>query len=216
MKLLKRMAVLTLCVLAVSGCTQSSITAQAPVPQQSGNETIMGEEVDPEKLAALQEEEVVEKLALIEEEPYEETMFDMEQVDEEAADLFGDTDFYPEAVKLEYAVDEDAHTVDLKWILKNGATEEIAMEYATELVQKFNDILAVQVADVEFSTRTSFGGIWEQFALTVKVGTEDGTWMIEKNYAAGAEIDLELPQYSGEGPSANGPAPADKVGPGSK
>ena len=71
-------------------------------------------------------------------------------------------------------------------------------------------------AESGLGTFRDTGGIWEQFALTVKVGTEDGTWLIEKSYAAGAEIDLELPQYSGEGPAANGPAPVDKVGPGSK
>ena len=216
MKLLKRIAVLSLCVLAVSGCTKSSITTEAPVVQEpAAEEVVMPDSIDPEKFAVLETQvEVVEKVELVEEEEYEETMFDWEQVDAEAEDLFGDKSFYPATVKMEYAADEEALTVDLTWVLANGTTEDVAMKYATELVQKFNDILAVQVADMEFATATSFGSVWETFALTVKVGTEDGNWMIDKSYAAGEEIDLELPEYSGEGPAVNGPA--EKVSPSAK
>lgn len=214
MKLFKRIAVLSLCVLAVSGCTKSSITTEAPVVQESAEEVAMPDSVDPGKLAALESVEAVEKVELIEDEEYEETMFDWEQVADEAADLFGDKDFYPASVEMEYAANEEALTVDLTWILANGTTEDVAMKYATELVQKFNDILAVQVTDMEFATATSFGSAWETFALTVKVGTEDGNWLIDKSYSAGAEIDLELPEYSGEGPAANGPA--EKVSPSAK
>lgn len=198
MKLLKRMAVLSLCVIAVSGCTKSSISTQAPVSTQE----FAGDEIDSEKLADL-EEEYVEKAPLVEDETEEESRFDWEQVTDESEDLFGDEEFYPETVKMEYAADEAAQTIELTWVLKNGTSEETAMEYAAELVQSFNDILAVQVTDVDFATAESFGGIWNEYALTVKVGTEDGTWMIDKSYAAGDEIDLVLPEYSGEGPSAD-------------
>lgn len=198
MKLLKRMAVLSLCVIAVSGCTKSSISTQAPVSTQES----AGDEIDSEKLADL-EEEYVEKAPLVEDETEEESRFDWEQVTDESEDLFGDEDFYPETVKMEYAADEAAQTIELTWVLKNGTSEETAMEYAADLVQSFNDILAVQVTDVDFATAESFGGIWNEYALTVKVGTEDGTWMIDKSYAAGDEIDLVLPEYSGEGPSAD-------------
>ena len=89
MKLLKRIAVLSLCVLAVSGCTQSSIKTQAPVSQQNELDMsglLQDGEIDPEKLAALQgEEETVAKVELVEDEPYEEEpMFDPDQVNEEA------------------------------------------------------------------------------------------------------------------------------------
>lgn len=198
MKLLKRMAVLSLCVIAVSGCTKSSISTQAPV----STEEAAGGEIDSEKLADL-EEEYVEKAPLVEDETEEESRFDWEQVTEEAADLFEDEYFYPESVKMEYEADEDAQTIDLTWVLKNGTSEETAMEYATDLVQSFNDILAVQVTNVDFASRDSFGGIWNEYALTLKVGTEDGTWLIEKNYAAGDAIDLVLPEYTGDGPSAD-------------
>lgn len=222
MKLLKRMAVLSLCVLAVSGCTKSSISTQAPVTQETVDELEMSElieggEIDPEKLAALEgEEETIPKLELIEDETYEITMFDWEQVSDECADLFDDSGFYPESVKMDYAADEAALTVDLTWVLKNGTTEDVAMTYATTMVQKFNDILAVQVMDVDFSSVDSFGGIWEQFALTVKVGTEDGTWLIDKSYAPGEEIDLKLPEYSGNGPMIDAKETEERVSPSAK
>ena len=226
MKLLKRVAVLSLCVLAVSGCTKSSINTQAPAQQipQEALEALEGIEgavvdgqIDPEKLAAIEgEEETIPKLELIEEETYEVTMFDWEQVTDECADLFGDDSFYPESVKMDFAADEAAMTVDLTWVLKNGTTEEDAMTYATTMVQKFNDILAVQVMDVAFSNAESFGGIWEQFALTVKVGTEDGTWLIDKSYAPGAEIDLKLPEITGNGPMIDVKETEERLSPSAK
>lgn len=223
MKLLKRVAVLSLCVLAVCGCTKSSISTQAPVPQvpqealealENIEGAVVDGQIDPEKLAALEgEEETVPKLELVEDETYEVTMFDWEQVSDECADLFDDTGFYPESVKMDYTADEAALTVDLTWVLKNGTPEDVAMTYATTMVQKFNDILAVQVMDVEFSTAESFGGIWEQFALNVKVGTEDGTWLIDKSYAPGAEIDLTLPEITGNGPMIDVKETEERVSP---
>ena len=204
MKLLKRMAVLSLCVLALSACTKSSISTDAPVAATQAADVDDGEGVpadyiDPAKME--EEEEIVEKVELVEDETYEITMFDWEQVDDETADLFGDTGFYPEGVEMTYAADEDARTIELNWVLKNGTTEDVAMEYATDMVQKFNNILAVQTGDIEEATMESFGGVWEQFALSVNISTEDGTVLIEKSYNAGDAIDLKLPEYSGEGPT---------------
>lgn len=196
MKLVKKIAFVTIAVMALSGCTKSSVTTEAPVAAVPA-----GEQVDPNKMET--EEEYVEKVALVEEDEEEVSMFDWEQVEEEAADLFGDTDYYPASVSMDYVGDEDAKTIELTWILKDGTSEEEAMEYAAELVQKFNDILAVQTADIERASVDSFGGVWDQFALTVQVSTEDGTVLIDKNYSAGDAIDLELPEYTGDGPTAD-------------
>jgi len=218
MKLLKRIAVLSLCVLAVSGCTKSSVSTQAPImPEVIDDAGLSDSEMDLDKLALLEtEEEYVEKVALIEEDEEEVSMFDWEQVSDEVADLFGDTDFYPASVEMNYEADEENMTVDLTWVLKNGTTEEDAMAYAATMVQKFNDILAVQLSDVEFASTDSFGGIWEQFALNVKVGTEDGTWLIEKSYEPGAEIDLKLPEVSGNGPMVDESETEERISPSAK
>ena len=191
MKLLKKVVILSLCVLALSGCTKSSISTDAPAA---------GEQVGPGK--EITDGDSFERLPLIDDEPVDESLFDWEQVDEESQDLFADADFYPQTVKMSYEGDEEAKTVKLMWVLKNGTTEEDAMTYAAEMVQKFNDILAVQTVDYEMASADSFGGIWKDFALTVQVSTEDGTMLIDKSYEAGAAIDLELPEYSGEGPQA--------------
>ncbi|MBQ5698593.1 MAG: hypothetical protein IIV75_02810, partial [Lachnospiraceae bacterium] len=167
---------------------------------------------DPDKYEDM-EEEVVEKVALVEDEPVDEAMFDWEQVDDEAYDLFNDPDYYPEGVNMTYEANEEAKTVKLAWVLKNGTTEDAAMAYAAELVQKFNDIMAVQTADIARSDMESFGGVWEQFALDLQISTEDGTMLIEKSYAAGDAIDLKLPEYEGDGPMSQ---PEELVGPGGK
>ena len=65
MKLLKRVAVLSLCVLAVSGCTKSSISTQAPAAQlpqealealENIDGAVVDGQIDPEKLAAMEGE----------------------------------------------------------------------------------------------------------------------------------------------------------------
>lgn len=248
MRLIKKMAILSMAVLMLGGCTKSSISNEVPVAaeaagteeKEAGNSgagksdkaedsavaedeaedveaaaeedaeeteganpdlAVTPDELDPEKIAALEEdEEVVEKVALVEEEPVEVTMFEWEQVSEDSSDLFNDTGFYPESVKMSYEADEAAKTIKLTWVLKNGTSEDVAMTYAADMVQRFNDILAAQASDIEFSSMDSFGGVWKQFALTVQVGTEDGKWLVDKSYSAGANIDLKLPEYSGEGP----------------
>ena len=270
MRLIKKMAILSMAVLMLGGCTKSSISNEVPVAaeaagteeKEAGNSGTAGKSekednsgaansgaaendaedveaaegaedvgeteganpdlavpvdpnrLDPEKAAALEEdEEVVEKVALVEEEPVEVTMFEWEQVSEDSSDLFNDTGFYPESVKMSYEADEAAKTIKLTWVLKNGTSEDVAMTYAADMVQRFNDILAAQASDIEFSSMDSFGGVWKQFALTVQVGTEDGKWLVDKSYSAGANIDLKLPEYSGEGPQGEEETSG---GPGSK
>lgn len=192
MRLLKKIAILSLCVMMLGGCTKSSISTDAPV---SANE-----QVGPGK--EITDGDNFERLPLIDDDPVDESIFDWEQVEDESQDLFGDADFYPQTVKMSYEGDEEAKTVKLMWVLKDGTSEDEAMEYATEMVQKFNDILAVQTVEYEMASVDTFGGVWDDFALTVQVSTEDGTVLIDKSYAAGDEIDLVLPEYSDEGPKA--------------
>lgn len=195
MRNLKRMAVLSLIVLALGGCTKSSISTEAPVAA--------GEEFDPAKMNQEEEETLPrEQNFLIEEETEPGPMYEWEQVQDEIDGLFTDTDSYPQTVKMEFSADEDAMSINLTWILKNGTDEDTAMEYAADMVQKFNDIVAVQDTTIEASSEESFGSLWDTFALTVQVGTEDGQWLIDKNYEAGEAIDLKLPEYNDDGPQS--------------
>lgn len=195
MRNLKRMAVLSLIVLALGGCTKSSISTEAPVAA--------GEEFDPAKMNQEEEETLPrEQNFLIEEETEPGPMYEWEQVQDELDGLFTDTDSYPQTVKMEFTADEDAMSINLTWILKNGTDEDTAMEYAADMVQKFNDIVAVQDTAIEASSEESFGSLWDTFALTVQVGTEDGQWLIDKNYEAGEAIDLKLPEYNDDGPQS--------------
>ena len=69
------------------------------------------------------------------------------------------------------------------------------------MVKQFNDIVAVQSTELENSSDSSFGTLWNQFALNVKVGTEDGKWLVDKSYKAGGKIDLAMPEAeSQDGP----------------
>ena len=144
MKLLKRMAVLGLAVLALSACTKSS----------EESETVTGNEVDPAKQSAM--DEVDETLAredniLVEDETEPKSLYEWDQVKDETDTLFADADLYPQTVKMEFAADEASMTIDLSWVLKNGTSEEEAEEYAAMMVKQFNDIVAVQSTELELS-----------------------------------------------------------------
>ena len=106
MKLLKRMAVLGLAVLALSACTKSS----------EESETVTGNEVDPAKQSAM--DEVDETLAredniLVEDETEPKSLYEWDQVKDETDTLFADADLYPQTVKGECAADEASMTIDL-------------------------------------------------------------------------------------------------------
>lgn len=193
MKLLKRMAVLTLVVLALGGCTQSSISTTAPAGD---------EEMDPAKMVDDEDDETLprDQNILIEDETEEQSLYEWDQVRDEAEGLFDDAGIYPQSVKMDFEADEAAMSIKLTWVLKNGTSEDEAMEYAAILVKGFNDIVAVQSTDLENSSDSSFGTLWNQFALNLQVGTEDGTWMIEKSYKAGDTIDLVMPENNDDGP----------------
>ena len=192
MKLWKKIAVFSLMTLALGGCTQSSITTDAP-------DAVEG--VDPAKLNQEEDETLPrDQNILIEDETEPQSMYDWEQVTDEANGLFLDTKIYPLATGFSYTADEDALTISLNWTLQDGTTEADAMDYAVELVKKFNDIIAVQTTDLESSSDESFGSLWDTFALNLKIATDDGTVLLERNYAAGEDIDLVMPEYNEEGP----------------
>lgn len=200
MKLLKRMAVLSLCVLALSGCTKSSINNEAPVT----------EGVSPDKAGYDEDEETLprEENFLIEDETEEESMYDWEQVKDETDDLFTGNPQYPQSESMTFEADEAAKSIKLTWIVKDGTDAETANQYAVDMIKQFNDIVAVQSEDLTSSTDTSFGDLWDTFDLTVQVGTKDGSWLIDKTYKAGSAIDLVGASTDGEGPKPeeyNGP-----------
>ena len=96
------------------------------------------------------------------------SLYEWDQVKDETDTLFADADLYPQTVKMEFAADEASMTIDLSWVLKNGTSEEEAEEYAAMMVKQFNDIVAVQSTELENSSDSSFGTLWNQFALNVK------------------------------------------------
>ena len=160
--------------------------------------------MDPAKQSAM--DEVDETLAredniLVEDETEPKSLYEWDQVKDETDTLFADADLYPQTVKMEFAADEASMTINLSWVLKNGTSEEEAEEYAAMMVKQFNDIVAVQSTELENSSDSSFGTLWNQFALNVKVGTEDGKWLVDKSYKAGGKIDLAMPEAeSQDGP----------------
>lgn len=192
MKLLKRIAVLSLFALALSGCTKSSIS----------NETPAVNGVEPGKMMDDDDETLPrEENFLIEDETEEQSMYDWDQVKDETDGLFLNNPQYPQGESMTFEADEDAKTIKLTWIVKDGTTAEDAMDYAVDMVKQFNDIVAVQSEDLNSSNADSFGDLWNTFALTVQVGTKDGSWLVDKTYKAGETINLVGSDTDGEGPT---------------
>ena len=195
MKLLKKMAVLGLVVLALAGCTKSSLDDSADPMGQ--------EEMDPDKLAALEDDEETlpreENFLVFDDDELEkQSLYEWDQVRDDAASLFSDAERFPQGVKMDFTANEDNMAITLSWVLKNDTTEQQAMDYAATLVQEFNDIVAVQSVDMLNSNDTSFGGLWNEFSLDLTISKEDGTEMLKKSYKARDKIDLVIPKTSEE------------------
>ena len=192
MNLLKKMAVLSLVVLALGGCTKSSTDATVV---EMGNE-----EVDPDKLKDGGEADVTlareDNILVFDDETEDTSLYDWDQVRDQAEALFTDKSVFPQSVKMDFTADESKMSVELTWV----TSKEDAEEYATMLVRQFNDIVAVQSTDIENASDDSFGGLWDQFSLSVKVGTEDGKWLVDKSYKAGEKIDLAQLETNDAGP----------------
>lgn len=207
MKLLKKMALLSLCVFALSGCTQSSVTADSIM--------IKEDMVAPDGSQMVEEDIVVDRTMKVtkETDPY---VFDWDQISEDAVEMFVDEDYYPLGAEMTFEENLEAKSIKLMWVLKNEATDGDALEYAVELVQQFNNIMATQKDGVAFAEVDTFGGIWDFFDLTVQVSKEDGTMMIDKSYKIGEKIDLPLPEFGGDGPSGPQAATEAPISPGNK
>lgn len=193
MKLLKKLALLGLMVMVLGGCTKSSVST-AP------------EDMDPAKMNTEEDETLPrDQNFLVEDDTEEASLYDWDQVRDETNEFFMDANTYPLTSSMTFTADESAKSVELDWVLKNEATEDDAMTYAVEMVKNFNDIVAIQTTDVANSSEDSFGGLWDSFALTVKVTKEDGTTLLDKSYAAGEKIDLVQEEVSVEdGPTDSG------------
>lgn len=192
MKLLKHVLLLSFSVLLLSGCTESKASSENMVME----ENFVPSEIETSAYVIVDRTRRKEKVI----DPLE---FDWEQVDDDVEYIFMDTDIYPLSVNMEYQEDIDSKNIELLWILKNEATDDDAMIYATEMVQQFNDILAVQKSSYSLSSAESFGDVWDTFSLSVKILKEDNTVLINKEYDAGESIDLELPQYTSNGPKTS-------------
>ena len=160
------------------------------------------EEIDPAKTEADDDDETLprDQNFLVEDETVETTMYDWEQAQSECDGLFNDTTAFPQSVKMEFTYDESALNIGLTWTVKNDTTNDDAMDYAVTMVKQFNDIIAAQSMDLENSSADSFGTLWNQFSLDVKVVTEGGKTLVDKSYKAGEKIDLKSSESAAAGP----------------
>ena len=203
MRFLKKLAILSVCVVALSGCTEKA--GEVSTEDTEAVTEAAADAMDPAKAEDMEDDDETlprDKNFLIEEETEKPSLFEWDQVSEEYQDLFNGNAQYPQGESVDFTADEDALTVKLIWNVKDDTDEETAMNYAADLVKKFNDIAAIQRTDFELSSEDSFGGLWDTFALTVEIRKADGTAILTKEYRAGDKIDLVAAVYDEVGPTS--------------
>ncbi len=183
MKVLARITILAMFVMILGGCTQSSIDSDAPL--MLSDEQMQGRDTGEEDETLAREDNL-----LIDDDPPE-PPYDWDQVRYDINDLITDTDKYTDSVRFEFTPDDDAQSVVMNWVLKDGADDAEALEYASYMVRDFNDAVAIQVTDIEMSTGSSFGSFWDIYSLSINIQDESGSVLLQKNYKAGETIDLE-------------------------
>lgn len=94
---------------------------------------------------------------------------------------------------------ESTKVITLLSIVNDAVTPEEALDYATEVLNRFNDqIMFIQDESLEISSNTSYGGIYKEYNVKIQVTTEnnlndESKFFVNTEIPAGSEYkDLEL------------------------
>lgn len=115
---------------------------------------------------------------------YMDITLDNEQLIEDVNDIYVDEKDYPMASSVDVTLDLDNGLVDITVVVKDGTSKEDAAEYAMVAIKGVNDQVAVQDFSYGESGADTYGGLYQDNAIHVKVYEEseyeaDGTPMYE-------------------------------------
>lgn len=115
--------------------------------------------------------------------------FDWFQAEEDAYGLFTEEiedSLYSKDFTLEF--NEETNTITLFSVISDSATPEEALNYAAEILRRFNDqIISIQAASLESSSESSYGGIYEDHNVKIQV-TNESNRSQESSYFVNTEI----------------------------
>lgn len=115
---------------------------------------------------------------------YMDIVLDNEQLIEDVNDIYTDERDYPMASGIDVTLDLDHELVEITVVVKDGTSKEDAAAYAMTAIKGVNDQVAVQDFSYGESGADTYGGLFQDNAINVKVYEEseyeaDGTPMYE-------------------------------------
>lgn len=120
---------------------------------------------------------------------YMNIVLDEEQLQEDVDDIYLDEEAYPMAYAIDVDLDLDNEQVNVVAVVKDGTSPEAAAEYAMVAIKGVNDQIAVQDFSYGESGPDTYGGIYQDNAINIKVYTAseyeaDGTPLYEAQIPA--------------------------------
>lgn len=186
---MKKFILLALCAFFLVGCTQSSLDRN-PTNDSNITDDDSQDVAAPGDMGDEATEEVIDPI-------------DWNQAYEEAEEYFTEEiDDGVNASAFELSVDENSQTMDILIVLADDTDPNAALEYAGTVLRQLNDaILFTQDNELELSSDRSYGGIYDEYSLSLGVTDEtnaenpDG-WFVREEIPAGEyrELTLQEPQ----------------------
>ncbi len=115
---------------------------------------------------------------------YLDIVLDNEQLIRDVNEIYVEDGDYPVASSIDVELDLDNEQVDITVVVKDGTSKEDAAEYAMVAIKGVNDQVAVQDFSYGESGEDTYGGLYQDNDINVKVYEEseyenDGTPMYE-------------------------------------
>lgn len=125
---------------------------------------------------------------------------DWAQVSDDTEWIFNNETTYPYTRDYHFYLEPNKKEIMLMWVVADDLPDAEIRTYADALIKEFNDAVAIQDFSIERSDKDSYGGLWDEYALSFSIvpeSTQDDeeTWFIHGSYGAGA--DFVLPDVTG-------------------
>lgn len=103
---------------------------------------------------------------------YMNIVIDEEQLHQDVDDIYLDPNDYPMAVAVDFKLNLDEEYVDITLVVKDGTSPEDMAYFADEAIKGINDQVAVQDFSYGESDAGTFGGLYQDNVINLKIYTE--------------------------------------------
>lgn len=103
---------------------------------------------------------------------YMDVELDMEQLHEDVNDIYLDENDYPMAAAIDFELNLEEAYVDVTVVVKDGTSPEDAAYFADVAIKGINDQVAVQDFSYGESDDDTFGGLYQDNVINLKVYEE--------------------------------------------